>query len=508
MTAREPKQDFQITRRTALQSAGALALTSVVGGGRSASAANFDAAPEWLTLLGKSEQGGRDDVPRVEGTLPADLRGSLFRNGPGLFERGGYRLKNLLDGDGLVQRLSFSENGVRYQNQFVRTTKFMEEEKAGKRLYATWTTRKSDNVFANIGGNVTESQAGVTVYPVHGKILARDEVGVTYEVDAETLETLGTLPVEEGHEAVGIKAHSKLDPETGEWIIAGNQYGRKMQIHAAIYEPTLKLKTQFSFECPRQVYIHDFFASKNHLIFVLHPCYFNPLPFLSGLRSFTGSFSWKQDDGNVIAVVPRAGGTPKFFNAPGAFMWHALNAFEEGDTLTADLVAYDEPDHFIGENAFMTNIMKGQMGHAEKPGTIRRYKMNLAAGSLTEEIIDTGNHEFPMIDERTKMARHRVGYFSHGGLGAINSGLKRVDYDTGAADTFDFGSDTQIGEPIFAARPGGGLDQGYLIAQGLDGASKTTFFALFDAETVGQGPIAKIWLDHHVPISFHGAWRA
>jgi all-trans-8'-apo-beta-carotenal 15,15'-oxygenase len=65
-----------------------------------------------------------------------------------------------------------------------------------------------------------------------------------------------------------------------------------------------------------------------------------------------------------------------------------------------------------------------------------------------------------------------------------------------------------VGEPVFAAKPGGGIDQGWLITQCLDGASDTTFFALFDAEHLAAGPLARIWLDHHVPISFHGAWQA
>jgi carotenoid cleavage dioxygenase-like enzyme len=67
---------------------------------------NAPKAPRCLTLLGISERGGRDEAPVVEGNIPRELNGSLYRNGPGLFERGGLRKPHLLDGDGLVQRLS------------------------------------------------------------------------------------------------------------------------------------------------------------------------------------------------------------------------------------------------------------------------------------------------------------------------------------------------------------------------------------------------------------------
>lgn len=496
------------TRRHVLQGTAALAVLGATATPNPAASASFGAAPEWMTLLGRSEKGGRDYTPTIEGDLPGSLRGALYRNGPGLFERGSGRIRHLLDGDGLIQRLSFTDKGLRYQNRFVRTNKFIEEEAANQRLYATWTTRKSENFLSNIGGGVTESQAGVTVYPVHGKILARDEVGPTYDIDPETLETIGQIPAGENLSNVAFKAHSKMDPETGEWIMAGSQYGRAMTIHAAIYEPTLKLKKNFSFASPRQVYIHDFFATKSHLIFVLHPCDFSPLPFLSGFRSFTDSFTWNSDAGNTIAVISRDGGEPQFFEAPGAFMWHALNAFEDQDTLIADLVAYDTPDHFIGEDALLKNLMFGKMGHAQSPGTIRRYTMNLAQKTLTEEILDHGNHEFPMIDGRTHMVRQRIGYFTVNGLGALNTGLKRFDYETGATQLFDFGAETQVGEPVFIPAPGNELDRGFVIAQCLNGQSKKTFFALFDAQTIDRGPIAKIWLTHHVPISFHGAWAA
>ena len=78
-----------------------------------------------------------------------------------------------------------------------------------------------------------------------------------------------------------------------------------------------------------------------------------------------------------------------------------------------------------------------------------------------------------MIDERIAMGRHKAGYMATGGLGAVNSGLKRIDLETGQTQVFDFGDMTQVGEPVFAARPGGDLDQGWLLVQCL-GPSKTS----------------------------------
>ena len=232
--------------------------------------------------------------------------------------------------------------------------------------------------------------------------------------------------------------------------------------------------------------------------------WFAPWRFLSGQASVIESLSWKPQDGNQVLVLSRDGGAPQFFDAPAAFIWHALNAYGDGSRIVADFFGYDAPDHFAPYNALFYKLMQGEMGEAKAPGTLRRYHIDLAAHSLREEILDSGTHEFPMIDPRATMQKHDVAYLTSGQVNCgVNTGVKRLDYVCGKTQVFDFGLDVMAGEPVFAARPGGGRDQGWLIVQCLDGRSETAFFALFDL-----GPIARIHLPHHLPISFHGWWKA
>jgi all-trans-8'-apo-beta-carotenal 15,15'-oxygenase len=466
------------------------------------------AAPRAMALLGISERGGRDEIPEIEGTIPPDLRGSLYRNGPGLFERGGLRKPHLLDGDGLVQRLSFADGTARYQNAFVRTPKFIAEEQAGRYRFATWSMRRPGGLVANLGGGSAHSQAGVTVYPFNDLLYAFDEVSPAFGLDPETLETLGEQTLGDPGKEFMIKAHTKFDPITGEWLLFGVSHGPSMKLHAVIRGADGALKAHHVVTSPRQVYIHDFFATREHLIFVLHPMWFSPWRFLSGQASFIEALSWRPGDGNQVMVVPRGGGAPQLFEAAAAFIWHALNAYGDGHEIVADFVGYDSPDHFAPHGALLYKLMQGQMGVARAPGTLRRYRIDLAARSLHEEILDPGTHEFPMIDPRAAMQKHEVAYLSAGGRNVVNSGIKRVDYCNRKAQFFDFGPDAVAGEPVFAARPGGKRDEGWLIVQCLDGRSEQAFFALFDAAHVDAGPIARIRLPHALPISFHGAWKA
>ena len=41
-----------------------------------------------------------------------------------------------------------------------------------------------------------------------------------------------------------------------------------------------------------------------------------------------------------------------------------------------------------------------------------------------------------------------------------------------------------------------------------DEARNASHLAIFDAEQIEEGPIARAMLDHRVPVGFHATWRA
>jgi hypothetical protein len=89
-----------------------------------------------------------DDVD-VTGTIPAALEGTYFRNGPGLFEFGGQRLRHPFDGDGLVTALSVSSGRAHFRSRYVRTAERTAEQAAGRLLYpCTFGTYATPSVVA------------------------------------------------------------------------------------------------------------------------------------------------------------------------------------------------------------------------------------------------------------------------------------------------------------------------------------------------------------------------
>ena len=76
------------------------------------------------------------EIDDIEGSLPADLVGTLYRNGPGKLGVNGQRVATPLDGDGVVLQITIpppgKERKVQFQSRFVETRGFQDELQANQ----------------------------------------------------------------------------------------------------------------------------------------------------------------------------------------------------------------------------------------------------------------------------------------------------------------------------------------------------------------------------------------
>ena len=463
--------------------------------------------------LATSLAGERAYAPRVEGTLPAGLRGTLYRNGPGLFDRGGRRRRALLDGDGLVQMFRFGESAA-YRVRFVRTQKFVDEERAGRFAYGTFSTQAPGGFFANVfPGRTFRSQAGITAVPWRGRLYAFDESGLPWELDAETLETLGETSFGLDRDRAFFAAHNKADPETGEWLHFGLAWGRKPAIHLTTFAPDGSLAGHDAWPVPRFYYLHDWFVTRRHVVLHLHPATVEVWGFLLGLRSIVDSLRWNGADGSLLMILPRERPegrvVPRFVETEASFMWHSLNGHEEGEELVLDFVGYEDAGHFIGSDPLVLSVMRGGEAKIDHPGMVRRIRVAPGAKRARNEVVAAGSFEWPRIDDRFLGRRNRWGYLASARPGQFFwNAVARVDLESGQTVEHDFGDRVFASEPVFVPDPGrAGEGEGWLLVELYDGASRRSSLAVLDAARVADGPVARVLLEHHVPISFHGSWR-
>lgn len=452
----------------------------------------------------------QDYAASIVGKIPDDLRGSLYRNGPGLFERDGLRKRTILDGDGLIQHFRFHENGVHYRSRFVKTDKYKAEAEAGRFIHPSWSTQAPGGWPANFW--VTEelkSQAGITVYLVNGRLYAFDESSYPYELDPVTLETIGETSLGMPREDTIYSAHSKIDPLTGEWLHFGVRYGATPMLHITVFRRDGRLNYHRAIAMPRFVYIHDWFVSSRYLIINLHPVEIDFWPALLGFRSISDSLRWRPENGNLILVIPRDRSEAHFqLEAPACFMWHSINAFDDGNRISAEFIGYDNPDHFVGADPVINAVMQGREGEHRYPGLLRRYQIDVAQKRLTSEIISAGSFEWPRIDGRRFCQPHEHAWMAEARQGGFFwTGLARFNVRTGRMDRFDFGGEIFCSEPLFVPRPGALPDEGWVLSECYDGGTGRSFLVLLDAEHIQDGPLACIHLRHHAPFSYHGWWQ-
>lgn len=453
-----------------------------------------------------------DYEARIEGTIPNELRGTLFRNGPGLFDRAGLRRRNLLDGDGLIQAFHFHSKGVHFRSRFVRTEKYRAEQAAGHYLYATWTTLATAGLRENFLGKSIRSQAGVSVVARNGKLFAFDDGMEAYTLDARTLETLGVMSRPDGLPA-RFAAHSYIDRRSQQWILL-RPLGLLFEV--LILNNQGQVVARRRIRSPRLAYIHDFFVSERYVVLSLQPALLAPLGFALGRRSFADSLRWKPERGNLLLVFSRNGNDkPLRLYTEASWMWHALNAYERGDEIIADFVGYRSPEHIIGEEPAFHSVMTGRSTRLATPGEIRRYVINPRRRSIRQEVLATGNHDFPYVNPELRCHRHRFGYFArtrdpHEVMWSL---VVRMDLESGKTEAFDFGHGRYCTEPVFVPKPGPGVHEavkdepGWILVEVYDGHTRRSFLAVLEADRLTDGPIATVQLDHHLPISFHGCWQ-
>ena len=73
------------------------------------------------------------EIRSVEGEIPRELNGTLYRNGPcqKILPEAGFGALHLFDGDALVHAIRFEDGQASYRGRFARTESFLREQEEG-----------------------------------------------------------------------------------------------------------------------------------------------------------------------------------------------------------------------------------------------------------------------------------------------------------------------------------------------------------------------------------------
>jgi carotenoid cleavage dioxygenase len=442
------------------------------------------------------------DAPflKVQGELPRELNGTLYRNGPNpQFDAPG---AHWFVGDGMLHAFHLENGRASYRNRWVRTPKWQAEHDAGRALFGGFGRKLPD---APVASTQDGGVANTNIVFHGGRLLALEEGHLPTEIEPGTLNTRGYCDYKGGI-AGPFTAHPKIDPVTGEMMFFGYNA-------AGPFTPALSfgsvnasgVVTRFDrFEAPYASMVHDFIVTENHLLFPILPITGS----LERARSGRPPYAWEPDKGAYVGVMKRSGnaGDIAWFRAESCYVFHVMNAWEEGDRIVADVMQCDEAPLFPHPDGSPTDPVKSQ-------ARLCRWTFDLTGNTdrFTQTYLDDIKGEFPRIDDRRAGLANGHGWYACAnpdlpGLSAFSGvihvdgkGTRRGKYLLPAGDT--------ISEPVFVARGHDGAEgDGWLLATVWRASENSSDLAVFNATDVEAGPVALVQLGHRVPDGFHGNW--
>jgi len=442
-------------------------------------------------------------VEDLEGSIPAELRGTLYRNGPSRNEIAGTPFAHLFDGDGMLSQFTIADGRVHYRNRFVRTNHYLGERSASEPRFRGFGSQRAGGPAANAFRLPTASNPANTSVVMHaGNLLALWEGGHPWRLDPDTLESVGEDDFGGAlKRAHAFSAHPKLDPSTGELFNFGVQYGPRTRIQTYRIDRAGRLRYLQPVTLPYPVLNHDFALTAKHMIFVINPLIVRLTRFLTGFSSYDQALRWDPSRATRIILVPRDGGKPRVAECDPFFHFHFANAFEDGPDTVIDLCRYE--DFAIGE---LLRDFKGK-SEISAHSSLSRLRVTPSGGVQQSELCSF-QAEFPQLDTTRTGERNRYTYLAARPSGAgYPTAVVKVDNDSGQSTSFDLGVGFGAGEPIFVPRPERrDEDDGWLLTLVYDGAQHRSHLYLLDARDLEGEPLAVAHLPHHVPYGFHGTF--
>jgi len=410
------------------------------------------------------------DLP-VEGALPPELCGDYIRNGPNAPP--GAKPGHLFLGDGMLHGLRLENGRARvYRNRWVRTRQYVEHAP-----------------YLRMNGtlDLTVSSANTNVVAHGDRLLALVESSFPTEVTRD-LATVGTYDFA-GRLKAPFAAHPKRDPRTGEL----HGFGMLLRPGALSYhriDPTGTLVESRNIPVRGVTMMHDFALTERYAIFMDLPVVFDMLLALRGKLPFR----WSDRHGARLGIVDRtdASAPVRWLAIEPCYVFHVVNAHEAGERIVMDVVRYKE----LWRNG----------NDRIPPANLHRFTIDLAAGSVSEAMLDDRSSEFPRIDERRTAAAYRYAYTA--ALDAPERGsyaIRKYDLAQGTSADHPFPRGRYPGEATFVPAASE-EDAGWLMCYVYDAARDRSDFVVLDASNITAPPVAVVPLPVRVPLGLHGTW--
>jgi len=451
-------------------------------------------------------------VSRIEGEVPRELHGTLYRNGPNqkTLPRAGSGALHLFDGDGFVTAIRFEDGTASVRGRFVETESFLREQREGSYCFGGMTLMP-DTPLPEAGTEqaMRAFSPNTNVVAHSGRLFALVENAPPFELDPSTLASRGLWEYDGKMVGMSTTAHPKIDGRTGQMVIHGYQ---PVEPYVALYivEPDGSVSLAEAIEnVPWPSMMHDMAITENYVILPLGSIFFD-VERLGETGRFGEAIRARPGEPMRFGIRERTPGSPtRWFEAPSeGYMFHPGNAYERDGKIFMDACTYADA------GALLRNLKTIRSGEVDSGITAHPfvYEFDLAAGTCKETQVGESAAEFPRLDDRLIGYPNRFGYAATAkpgsrGPGSFFRSITKYDRAGGPSVTRPEVEGRWVGEPVFVPRtPDGEEDDGFVLNLCFDAPTDRSALEILDARALDRAPLARLWLDERIPLGFHGNW--
>lgn len=485
---------------------------------------------------------------RVEGKLPAWLRGSLVHAGPAKFEFGEDEFVDWVDGQAMLYRVQFHGDGqCSYRNRWLDTWNHRSHREAGRIAVRETCSRPSlpnfwDRVVYmfqppnNENGNLHISQ-----FTGGSRSVSMSVGSQPLEFTLSEMETIGKVPFQDELTDLGpliFHAEPHMDYETGEWFtcaiqlrISMEQMGLKPEYVVFSVtpdqpkEPGVPLKRRLiaRIETEHPAPVHTIGLTSQYIVMIQipYPMNWNGIMKAESQWLMTGKYegnlndynTWQPERPTLIRLINKTTGEQKaVFEADPFFFFHIINCYEEkcpksgNDMVYVDVVCYEEPPVGFPLKQARSGDVEDWRGGG---GEVKRYALNLTTGECSSAGWPDNCFDEPKVNPKVDGSRHKFSWGVIDDHGMLR--LTKQDHETHEVLkwTEQDVSRELPWQPVFVPEPYSDReDAGVVLSFVRDQPTGNTFCAVVDAADMHE--LARIHFPegHHVPLHGHGTFLA
>ena len=440
----------------------------------------------------------------VRGEIPHWLEGALLRTGPAKFEVGLRTYNHWFDGLAMLHRFAFARGAVTYASRFLESNAYRAAEATRKIAYAEFATDPCRTLFGRVAAifdpKLTDN-ANVNVVGLGGATAAFTETTMPLRFQPGTLKTLGVFAYEAPLSGQVSTAHPHYDAARKRHYNYMIEFGLRSRYRLFSVSDGGVQDEIAEIPVDRPAYMHSFAMTERYLVLVEFPLTVSALDLKFSGKPFIRNYRWQPERGLRFHVVEKDGGGEVATAAGEAlFAFHHVNAYEEGDGLVIDMIAY--PDAAIIDQLYLARLRAGTPLTAT--GRLNRFEFGLGGGGVSRRELAPIAIELPRINYASRAGKS-YRYVYGAGIeveGDFLDSIVKVDLASGGSARW-YERGCYPGEPVFVATPEARAeDDGVLLSVVLDVGSGHSFLLVLDAATLNE--MARAETPHAIPFHFHG----